>query len=89
MNNLTLTGNHISQPSVATFLPQTNQDKPILIKFVCMAVGHQPQNIGNRQTVGTYPGTRKQVYLQHRMCKRCNSVIKSIHTVVDHYQDNQ
>ena len=53
-----------------------------------MAVGHQPENIGNRQTVGTYPGTRKQVYLQHRMCRRCNSVIKSIHTIVDHHLDN-
>ncbi len=90
MNNLTLPGNHISQTRVNTYLPKINQDtKPVFLRFVCMAVGHQPQNIGNKQTVGTYPGTRKQVYVQHRMCKRCSSIIKSVHTIVDQSQNNQ
>lgn len=90
MNNLTLPGNHVSQPRVTTYLPKTNEDsKPVFLKWVCMAVGHQPQNIGNRQTVGTYPGTRKQVYVQHRMCKRCNGIIKSVHTIVDPDQGDQ
>jgi len=53
-----------------------------------MAVGHKPQNIGNRLTVGTYPGTRKQVYVQHRACKRCNCIINSVTTIVDIDQSN-
>ncbi len=89
MNNITLPPNSLTRPNFAVLVNQgKEQSNPVISKFICMAVGHKPQNIGNRLTVGTYPGTRKQVYVQHRACKRCNCIINSVTTIVDIDQSN-
>ncbi len=84
MSNFTLPNNQFTTPAIAGYTRQpTTNGNLKLLKLVCMAIGHQPINFGNKQIIGTYPGTRKQLYVQHRVCKRCNCIVNSINTLVD------